>query len=50
MKKVQGGIKFNMKRVTQKPSSVFNRVIFLGSFRMPLIVIQTVNLNGKYKQ
>ena len=33
-----------------KPSLVFNWLMFLGGFSVPLTVIQTVNLNSKFKQ
>ena len=36
------GIKFDMKCVTLKSSLVFNWVMFLGGFSVPL--------NGKFKQ
>ncbi len=35
--------------MTLKPSLVFNWVMFLGSFSVPLTVIQTVNLNSKFR-
>ena len=42
-------MKFDLKWVTLKLSLVFNRVIFLGGFSVPLTVIQTVNLNSKFR-
>ena len=35
-----------MKCVILKPSLEFNWVMFLGGFSVPLMVIQTVNLNS----
>ena len=37
-----------MKWVTLKPCLVFNWVMLLGGFSVPLTVIQTVNLNSKF--
>ena len=34
--------------MTLKTSLVFNWVMFLGGFSVPLTVIQTVNLNSKF--
>ena len=49
IRKVKGGIKFDMKWETLKPSLVFNWVMFLGGFSVLLTVIQTVNLNSKFR-
>ena len=35
--------------MTLKPSLVFNWVMFLVGFSVPLTVIQTVNLNSKFR-
>ena len=39
-----------LKWVTLKTSLVFNWVMFLRGFSVPITGIQTVNLNGKFKQ
>ena len=41
-------MKFVGMWVTLKPSLVFNWVMFLGGFSVPLTVIQIVNLNSKF--